>query len=392
MTSTSTKPIKLLTIVTRLNIGGPAVYVALLTEKLSQAPYGYDAVLLSGQIEAEEGDMSYYARQHGVTPLFVNDMARSIAPLSDIRTFWQLYRLMRQMQPDIVHTHTSKAGFIGRWAAKLAGVPLILHTFHGHTFHGYFSPLVSRVYITLEQLTARISDTLIALSQGLRRELADTYHIASKAHITVLPIGLDLQRFADTPRQHGAFRAQHGIAADVPLVGIVGRLVPVKNHALFLQAAALIHQQRPDVQFMLVGDGELRAELDAQIDALNLRRCVTITGWLSDLPLVYSDLDVCVISSVNEGTPVTIIEALAGGCPVVTTAVGGLKDLLDGGAFGKLVPSGDAPALAEAIRQTLDTKPDVSAAQAAMLDRYGIDRMMQDLDSLYRALLAQKRR
>lgn len=384
------RPIKILRIIARLNIGGPAIHVSLLTAKLNDSEY--QSMLVSGSIEEGEGDMSYYAEQHGVTPVIVPELSRSLNPLRDIRTLWQLWRVIRREKPDVVHTHTAKAGFVGRWAAKLAGVPVIVHTFHGHVFEGYFGPRKTQMFIWLEQITSRISDTILTLTEGLRRELADKYRVARAERITVLPLGLDLQPFADTPRKSGVFRQAWNIPSDVPLVGISGRFVPVKNHALFLDAAAQIHAQRPDVRFVMIGDGELRAEVETQIDQLGLREAVIITGWQRDLTTAYADMDVFVISSVNEGTPVTIIEALSAGCPVVATRVGGLPDLLEGGRFGTLTPSGDRDALAAGILATLDTPPDTTDAQRAMLNRYGIDRLADDLRALYRALLSKKQR
>ena len=310
----------------------------------------------------------------------------------DIRTMWKLYRLLRREQPDVVHTHTAKAGFVGRWAAKLAGVPVIVHTFHGHVFQGYFGSLKTRVFITLEQLTSRITDSILTLTQSLRRELALTYRVARTEKITVLPLGLDLAPFAAAPRKTGTFREQYGIPQDAPLIGIAGRMVPVKNHALFLESAAQIRAKRPDARFIMIGDGELRDDLERQIDNLGLRGFVKITGWLTDMPAAYADMDVFALSSVNEGTPVTVIEALSAGCPVVATHVGGIPDLLEGGRFGALVSSGNAHAFAQAILDTLENPPDTTVAQAAMLNQYGIDRLVSDLAALYKGLLARKRR
>ncbi|MFN8530832.1 MAG: glycosyltransferase family 4 protein [Anaerolineae bacterium] len=393
MPDSTSRPIRILRIIARLNIGGPAIHVTLLTEKLS-AP-AYESILMCGSISDEEGDMSYYAAQHGVTPRLIAELGREINPLRDVTTIWRLYREIKAIKPDIVHTHTAKAGFAGRIAAKLAGVPVIVHTFHGHTFRGYFSPTVTRVFIQLERFAARLCDTVITLTEGLRSELADEFRITRRSHITVLPLGLDLKRFAETPRKPGTFRAQFNIPADVPLVGLVGRLVPVKNHALFVEAAAKVKQQIPNAHFVLVGDGELRAAVEAQIRELGLQDSMQITGWIENTAPIYGDLDLLAISSVNEGTPVTVIEALSAGCPVVATQVGGIPDMLDQGAFGKLVPSGDADALAAAIVDTLRQPPtaeQTSQAQAVMLDRYGIDRLVRDMDSLYRGLLAKKGR
>jgi glycosyltransferase involved in cell wall biosynthesis len=386
-----TRPIRILRIIARLNVGGPAIHVTLLTQKLVTP--AYESALVCGSIDPGEGDMRYYAEARGVTPIIVPELGRGVNPLRDLVTAWKLYRLIRRLKPDIVHTHTAKAGFAGRLAAWLAGVPVIVHTFHGHVFHGYFSPPVTQMFILMERLTARMSDTVIVLTEGLRRELSEQYRITRKRHMTVLPLGLDLDPFKATPRKNGAFRRAHNIPPELPLVGIVGRLVPVKNHALFLEAAAKIRAHVPGVCFAIVGDGDdaMRAAIRAKIDELRLGDAVIMTGWVRDVAPIYSDLDALVISSVNEGTPVTVIEALAACCPVVATAVGGLPDLLDGGALGALIPSGDAEALASAIVGVLrQPPPDPERAQRLMIDRYGIDRLVSDLDSLYRGLLAKQ--
>lgn len=384
------EPMRIMRIIARLNIGGPAIHVALLTARLG--PPNYESLLVCGQIDPEEGDMSYYASEQQVQPVIIEELGRELHPLRDLRALLRLYRLMREFRPHVVHTHTAKAGFVGRVAAWLARVPVIVHTFHGHTFHGYFGPLRTGLFIWLERITARMSDTIITLTEGLRRELADHYRITRRSRITVLPLGLDLERFAAIKRRHGAFRAQHGIALETPLVGIVGRLVPVKNHTLFLQAAARVCEELPEARFVIVGDGETRAALETQAADTGLAGRVIFTGWQKDVGPIYSDLDVNVISSLNEGTPVSVIESLAAGCPVVSTAVGGVPDLLDGGALGRLVPGGDAAALAAAIVETIRQPPDMAGPQQAMLDRYGIDRLVRDLEGLYRGLLAKKRR
>jgi glycosyltransferase involved in cell wall biosynthesis len=389
MSVATPRPIRVMNIIARLNIGGPAVAVTMLTKKLGSPDY--ESTLVCGTIEPGEGDMTYYARQHGVEPIIIAELGRSLNPLRDLATLRKVYRLIKDLQPDVVHTHAAKAGFVGRLAAKLAGVPVIIHTFHGHVFRGYFSPPKTRFFILLEQFSARISDAIITLSEGLRVELAEEYRITRKSRIRVLPLGLDLEAFACTPRKQGLFRQQWNIPADVPLIGIIGRVTAIKNHALFLEMAKRIHQQRPEIRFVVVGDGELRPEIEQRASELGLQQVVTFTGWAKEVPPVYSDLDVTVISSINEGTPVTLIEALAAGCPVVSTAVGGIPDLLDQGAFGRLVPPGDAQALADTLLNVVDQPYDVRPAQAAMLDRYGIDRLIKDMDSLYRGLLSKKR-
>lgn len=384
------QPTRILRIITRLNISSPSLHAILLAERLGSPDY--DSRLVYGTVESDDGDMAYLAEQHQVNAVVIPVLRRPIHPWRDLVAVWRLYQLMREFQPDVVHTHTAKAGFLGRLAARLAGVPVVVHTFHGHNFQGYFTPSMAWVFVGMERLAARWSDTIVTLTETLRRELAETYRIARRAQITVLPLGLDLSPFVNMSRGCCGFRQAWGIPADVPLVGIVGRLAAVKNHALFLEAAALIHQKRPDVRFVIVGDGLTRLEVEAHIKRLGLGAVVTLTGWQYDIPPVYSDLDVLVVSSLSEGTPVPVIEALAARCPVVATAVGGLPDMLDQGALGTLVPPEDPVALAEAVLATLDNPPETEAAQAIMLDRYGIDRLVRDLDGLYRGLLARKRR
>jgi glycosyltransferase involved in cell wall biosynthesis len=388
--SQTQRPIRVMNIIARLNVGGPAVAVTHLTERMG-AP-DYHSILVCGTIEPGEGDMTYYAKERGIEPIIIPELGRSLNPIRDIKTLWKVYQLIQKEKPDVVHTHAAKAGFVGRVAAWIAGVPVIVHTFHGHVFRGYFTPNKTQFFIILERITARMSDTVITLSDGLRRELAEEYHITRKGRITVLPLGMDLTVFTQMARKSGVFRSAYGIAADVPLIGIVGRITPIKNHALFLQAAAQIRKQLPTARFVIVGDGEIRAEIEAQVDQLGLREAVIFTGWQKDLAHIYSDLDVLVISSINEGTPVTVIEALAAGCPVVATAVGGVPDLLDHGKLGKLVNDQTPESLAKAIVETLANPPDGKEAQALMVDRYGIERLVKDLDGLYRGILAKKQR
>ncbi len=385
---TETRPICVMRVIARLNVGGPAIHVILLTEHLR--PPEFESTLVCGFIGPQEGDMAYLAEERGVSPLYISQLGRELSPLRDILTLFKLWRLMRRLRPDVVHTHTAKAGFVGRWAAWLARVPVRVHTFHGHVFHGYFSPAKEKLFLVLERLTARLSDKLITISPGLKDELVNTYRIAPAEKFEVVPLGLDLDTFAQTPRHQGVFRASFNIPPDVPLVGIVGRFVPIKNHALFLDMAQRVRQHVPDAHFVLVGDGECRAEIEANGDRLGLRDCTIFTGWQTNLAPVYSDMDVLVISSKNEGTPVSVIEALAAGVPVVSTAVGGVPDLLCQGDWGRLVPPDDSAALSEAVIDTLAHPPQSEKFRAPVVAQYGIDRLTENLAGLYRRLLAAK--
>lgn len=383
------EPIRVVRLIARLNVGGPAIHVSLLTERLRDL--NYETTLICGTVAPDEGDMTYFAREHGVEPVIIAELGRELHPIRDLVTLWKVYQKLRDLKPHIVHTHTAKAGFVGRVAARLAGVPVIVHTFHGHVFESYFSRLTTNVFIDLERIVARFSDTIITLTESLRRDLADKYRVAKKGKITVLPLGLDLTPFRQIPRRSGLFRRKYGLSASTPLLAIVGRLVPIKNHSLFLKAALLVRKRFPTAMFVIIGDGELRSTLEQQVMGLGLKDAVIFGGWYKELAPVYSDLDVLVMSSLNEGTPVSVIEALASGCPVVSTNVGGTADLLEHGKLGTLVPSGDAQALANAICDVLAKPPDTEAARDLMIERYGIDRLIRDLDSLYRGLLLRKK-
>jgi len=378
-------------IIARLNIGGPAIHVAVVTAGLNDSQFV--STLVTGQVSPTEGDMTYYARQLGVEPVVIPGLGREISLLSDLRALFALIGLIRRERPDIVHTHTAKAGLLGRLAAWLCGVPVILHTFHGHVFHGYFGPLKTHAFIILEQMAACVTAMILTISPRLREDLIE-YRIAPPARIRVVPLGLDLTALAVAKGQAGGLRRELGLGKASPLVGIVGRLVAIKNHEMFLAAASHVAKSVRDGHFVIVGDGERRPHLERMVEVQGLRDRVHFLGWRRDLPVVYADLDMLVLCSRNEGTPVSLIEAMAAGVPVVSTAVGGVPDLLQGGDLGILVASGDELALAEAIISGLK-QPDhrrIKRAKAHALNQFGAERVIDDLRHLYRELLSNRGR
>lgn len=382
-------PIRVMRIIARLNIGGPAVHVAVLTAGLNDD--AYQSRLVAGKIGPGEGDMSYIAREMGVEPEIIPSMGRDINPFNDLWTLGALMRLMRQWRPHIVHTHTAKAGFVGRLAARLTGVPLIVHTFHGHVFHGYFGPIRTQTFIRLERSAARMSDVILTISSRLRNDLID-YRIAPPERIRVLPLGLPLDKLRDLKAFRGTLRNELGFSTEHQLIGIIGRLVPIKNHELFLTAAARIIRADPRARFVIIGDGERRQALEALCQSMGLDEVVCFAGWRSDLRPIYADLDTVVISSDNEGTPVSIIEAMAAGVPVVSTAVGGVPDLLYEGELGRLVHPGDPGGLAAGILGSLAEGPGdrTERARTHALAHYGAGRLVHDVRDLYDELLAEK--
>ena len=387
---TAERPIKVMRIIARLNIGGPAIHVSLVTAGINGD--GFTSMLVAGKVGPNEGDMGYLAERYGVAPLFLDGLGREISALDDLRAFLSLIRLIAREKPDVVHTHTTKAGMLGRFAAWLCRVPVVVHTFHGHGFEGYVGPFQSRIFIILEQAAAWMSTVVLTISDRLREELIG-FRIAPAAKIKVVSLGLDLDWLLDLEPLRGRLRRQLGVASETPLVGIVGRLVNIKNHGLFLDAARKIVDQDPAVHFVVVGDGMLRAELEAVTRDLGLEQCVHFIGWQHELNWIYADLDVLALTSKNEGTPVSIIEALAAQVPVVATAVGGVPDVLNNGEFGCLVEPGDANALAEAILETLHSGKDaqhLAMIRGHALERYSSARLVADLKRLYLSLLAEK--
>jgi len=383
-------PVRVLRLFSRLNIGGPSRHVILLSEGLDRR--GFTTRLLVGEESPREGNLLDLAAEKGVGVERIAGLGREIRPAADLAVLWRLFRLMRQWRPQIVHTHTAKAGFVGRVAARLAGVPVIVHTFHGHVLHGYFGPAKTALFRFLERGASRLSDALVAVSEGVKRDLVG-YGVAHAERVRVIPLGLELDGLSEA-LPSGGLRAEAGFDGSGPVVGLVGRLVPVKDVPTFLAAAARIGERRPEVRFAVVGDGEERARIEAERERLGLARAVSLLGWKRDLRPVLGDLDVVVNCSLNEGTPVALIEALAACRPVVATRVGGTPDLLAGGAHGLLVPPRDPEALASAILEVLERPEDARRrtedGQRHVLATHSVGRLLDDVERLYGELLATK--
>jgi glycosyltransferase involved in cell wall biosynthesis len=382
--------IRVVRLFSRLNIGGPAIHVILLTAGLEQR--GYRTRLVVGKETPREGNMLSLAAAKGVRCEAMAGLGREIQPVADLQAFLGLVRLIREFRPSIVHTHTAKAGLLGRLAARFAGVPVVVHTFHGHVLRGYFGPVKTAVFRRLETILGGMADALVAVSEAVKQDLV-TLGVADRERIRVVPLGLDLEPFTG-PLPRGALRTGWNVPADAPLVGIVGRLVPIKDVPTFLEAAVRVVRSHPGCRFAIVGDGEERSRLEERTLRLGLADVVAFHGWHADMSAVYGDLDVVVNCSHNEGTPVALIEALAAGRPVVATRVGGTPDLLGEDERGLLVAPGDPDALARAILETL-RDPDAARTRARAGRRYVLEshssaRLVGDIDALYRELLAAK--
>lgn len=381
--------VKILRIISRLNIGGPTVHAVHLTEGLD--PARFESVLVSGQEGADEGSLLDWARARHVQPAVVPAMRSEFSVKArDIAALSTLYQLIRYHRPAIVHTHTTKAGVLGRLAATLARVPVIVHTFHGHIMHGYYGPVRNALLRGLEAALARVTDAVVAVSEQVKLDLV-RYGVAPESRIRIVPLGLDLDPFLRAQRAGGRFRAEIGVDSGERLIGIVGRLYPIKNHLLFFEMASRLASADGRWRFVIVGDGPMRTTLERHSRTIGLNGRAVFTGWRRDLPAIYSDLDALVISSDNEGTPVAAIEAMASGCPVVATRVGGLEDVITAGVTGQLVPPRDAGLLAEAVKTLVeDTDAGLEMGERAREEarqRFNVRRLIHDIESLYEELL-----
>jgi glycosyltransferase involved in cell wall biosynthesis len=452
--------IRVLRIIARLNIGGPAIHSILLTRGMQRL--GYETLLVAGQVGQEEGDMTYLAEAEGVEPIIIPQLGRKLRLSDDLSAFFRILRLLFTFQPHIVHTHTAKAGTLGRLAAflyntvqSLRSTPLcllqkisivkirnpqsairnpkskVLHTFHGHVLRGYFSPFKSRLFQGIEKILAKFTDAIVVVSESQKRELCSNYHIALASKFRVIPLGFDLEPFLSCKdKPHTSSLTPHASVT----IGIIGRLTPINNHRLFLEAARLLVANKRDTRtrFIIVGDGELRRDLEDLTQQLALADRVMFTGWLKDLTSLYADLDVLALTSDNEGTPVAVIEAMAAGVPVVAADVGGVRELiaecarlpspganppakqseaatakatggqglrsaeLEEGEFeicerGLLVKPGDVEGFARGLQYLLE-HPDVcremgQRGREYAMKHHGKERLVADMDRLYRSLL-----
>ena len=384
--------IRLTRIIARLNIGGPAIQAITLTRELEAR--GYETRLVRGSESPSEGSMDDLAERLGVTPTLIPQLRRDPGP-DDLVALWRLVRILRADRPAIVHTHAAKAGTLGRIAALIAYPrrstrPTLIHTFHGHSLTGYFSGRTAGFYRIVERVLARFTDLLIAVSPEVRDELIGL-GVAPAAKFAVVPLGFDLSPFTDDSRRaerRAALRAEWGVSETDQLVTLIARLVPIKRVDRFLRVARLL-ADRPGARFAIVGDGELRDQLAGSEDARALGDRLIWTGFRRDIADICFASDVVMLTSDNEGTPVSLIEAQAAAVPVVGTDVGGVRSAVKNGVSGYVVPDDDR-ALADAARRILNSSPQSAdmgqEARRHATGAFALSRLVDDLDRLYRML------
>ena len=404
--------IRILRCISRMNIGGPSIHVKNLSEFLD--PQRYVTRLLTGTISAHEGDMSYIADFRKTVRVNLPQLQREISPVKDITAILKVVREINRFKPQILHSHTSKAGAVARTAATLYGLlngwrPITVHTFHGHVLDGYFSPLKSASILCFERLLAKVTDSIVSISSTQKKELAQKYRIAPLSKIATIGLGFNLNPFVNNRMYKGHLRKRLNVSADTLLIGIVGRIVPIKNHHMFLDAARDFIQAWSErkVMFILIGRGELESTLASYAEKIGIAEYVVFYGWEKNIPMIYADLDILALTSLNEGTPVSIIEAMAAKVPIVTTNVGGIKDLLGPVRPGQpknqrfsvcergiLCPTNRSDVFADALGyladlERLSTSYDLEMARDYVLKHYSMERLLSDIERLYDALLAR---
>ena len=384
--------IKVAHVITRFDKGGSAENTFLTVRGLDKKKYevllikGLSQESVIGEKEAAAVDENLKeAERNGVRVLTLPFLVRSIAPLNDFSALFNLMKIFWQERPAIVHTHTSKAGILGRWAAFFAKVPVIVHTPHGHVFWGYFNKWKTSVFVFLERLTARITDSIITLTEHEKKDHL-RFAIAPETKFTVIHSGVDLSKFSGVTVDAFEMKKKLGISEGTFVVGTVGRLTPVKGQRYLLEAATKVLQQRPDTAFVFLGDGELLTELTEMASSLGIKDHVKFLGWRPDVADVMATFDVFVLPSLNEGMGKVLVEAMAMGKPIIASNVGGIPDLVTHGLNGLLVPPADADAMADAI-VTLHGDPSKAKRMAEkgnlIAAGYSVDAMIQKIDRLY---------
>jgi len=383
--------IKILRIITRLNIGGPAVHAVLLTKELEND--SFESRLICGTVSKAEGDMHYLAEMNNVEPIYISSLRREMNIFRDTIAFFKILSYMWRYKPDIVHTHTAKAGTLGRIAAILLNIPVKIHTFHGHIFHGYFGKTRTDFFLKIERALARFTDVIIAISEGQKEEIVNAYKVTSPEKCLVIRLGFELDKFLNAESKKSIFRKTFKFLDSDILVGIVGRLTPIKNHRMFMDTADYIRKNASGdlsdkIKFVIIGDGELKQELLAYMLFKKLREKLVFVGWIRDMSEAYRDLDVMTLTSINEGTPVSLIEAMACAKPVISVNVGGVKAAV--GDAGILVRKGDYEAMGKKVLELLESAEKRrelgKRGREFVKDRYSKERLVRELSELYRDL------
>ncbi|MDD3875790.1 MAG: glycosyltransferase [Bacteroidales bacterium] len=394
---------KVLRILNRFNLGGPTLNAALLTKYLAPE---FETMLIGGKHSGSEKNSEYILENMGIDYRTIEEMQRPLDIYNDIKAYRKIKQIIREFKPDIVHTHAAKAGALGRYAASFCKVPVIIHTFHGHVFDAYFNSIQSDFYKNVERFLAAKSTRIIAVSENQKHELADIHKICAPEKIEVISLGLSLEKFKiDKEDKRIAFRKKYNLSEDEIAIGIIGRLVPIKNHELFLKSIKFVKEKsHKKIRAFIVGDGETKEHLKSfstqlDLDFLNTdgiprnneKTTVTFTSWIKEVDNVLAGLDIVCLTSLNEGTPVSLIEAQAAGKPIVSTEVGGIKNVVIENKTALLTPNNDAQAFSDALFRVVEDdelRKSLSVEGAKFVEnKYDYKRLCSDMRNLYNKLL-----
>ncbi len=391
---------KILRIINRFNLGGPTYNVSYLSKYMSPE---FETLLVGGAKDETEESSFFIIEELGLKPVIIKEMRRNINLKNDYAAYKKIKKIILEFKPDIVHTHASKSGTIGRLAASACGVPIIVHTFHGHVFHSYFGKLTTVFYKNIERYLARKSTAIIAISEKQKQELVDIHHICKADKVHVIPLGFDLSKFqANTAEKRKAFRTKYNLADDEIAISIIGRLVPVKNHALFLEGLKIVSEQTSKkIRAFIIGDGEYRQSIETKANELNIpftdgtktndRALLTFTSWIKEIDIALAGSDIVALTSFNEGTPVSLIEAQAANKPIVSTDVGGIGNVVIVNETALLSANNDISGFSnQLLKLTENTELRTSMALkgwAHVKEKFHYTRLVDDMEKLYLQLL-----
>lgn len=385
---------KVLRIINRFNIGGPTYNATFLTRYMSEE---FETMLVGGLPEPDESDSLHIPRSYGVEPVLIEEMRRLPNLKSDRAAYKKLKQIIQEFQPDIVHTHAAKAGALGRKAAKSCGVPVIVHTYHGHVFHSYFGKYKTKLYKLIERRLAKKSDGIIAISPLQKEELVKQHHICEAEKVKVIQLGFDLGQFQEQlSEKRATTRTTYQLEDETVAVAIVGRLAPIKNHGLFLEAVEEVLKAGILARFFIVGDGMEYEKIASTVSRLNetYGNCIEMTSWIKDIAQFNAGMDIICLTSDNEGTPVSLIEAQACNIPVISTDVGGVKDIVLEGETGFVVPKKDVKAFSEKLAYLIKDKKNREIMSQNgwkfVEQQFHYKTLVRNMENYYKELLAKK--
>ena len=383
---------KILRIINRFNLGGPTYNAGLLTKYLSDE---YETILVGGNHEESEGSSMHIVEHLGLEPVIIPEMQRSVSPKKDRIAYNKIQKIIQDFKPDIVHTHASKAGALGRKAAFSAKIPQIYHTFHGHVFHSYFGSLKTNLYKNIERRLAKKSTNIIAISELQKKELSEIHRICPAEKIKVIPLGFDLTPFyTNTEAKRKEFRSKWNIKENEVAIGIVGRIVPIKDHVFFIHVIErVLKKTTKKIRVFIVGDGEERVNIQALISKKKLSyssnstpALFQFTSWMKNVDEVNAGMDIICLTSKNEGTPVSLIEAQASGNPVVSTNVGGIENVISADETGYLSDVGDLEQFTINLLKLIENegiRNNMSIKGRERSTHYSFENLISNIKSLY---------